>query len=368
MDVDELVAGRYRLTERLGGGGMGVVWQAHDERLRRTVAIKEVILPPALDDTRLEEIRRRTMREGRIAAKLTHPQLIAVYDVIEDDGRPFIVMEYLPSTSLSRLLADRGTLPPEEVARIGAGSAAALASAHAAGVVHRDVKPANILVGEDGTVKITDFGVSRVVEDVTGTTTGTFVGTPAYLAPEVAQGREVTFAGDVYSLGATLYTAVEGTPPAGKSDNPMLLLHRIASGDVVPPTQAGPLTGIILRLLSTDPDQRPTMEQARAELAELTGGTPEPVPEPAPAPPAPPPAPPPAAPAPEPTPPAPPGKRHRGVLALAALFVVVAVATTLIVLATTDDPPPDDNAAPPPAADSTTTMPSTENTTTTTEP
>ncbi|MCT2581640.1 serine/threonine-protein kinase [Actinophytocola gossypii] len=350
MNVDDLVAGRYRLTERLGAGGMGVVWRAHDERLRRTVAIKEVLLPPALDDTRLDEIRRRTMREGRIAAKLHHPQLIAVYDVIEDDGRPFIVMEHLPSTSLSRVLDDKGALPPQEVARIGAEAAAALASAHAAGVVHRDVKPANILVGDNGTVKITDFGVSRVVEDVTGTSTGTFVGSPAYLAPEVAQGRDVTFPGDVYSLGATLYTAVEGNPPAGKSDNPMLLLHRIASGSVEPPTKAGPLTDILLRLLHADPDQRPTMEQARTTLAAIADGrTAEP--------------PPPTAPVPPPAP-AREANRRRGPLALAALFVVVAVATTLIVLATTGDDT--DNPAAPPDPSPTESTPDT-NTNTQTE-
>ncbi|MGH3880395.1 MAG: serine/threonine-protein kinase, partial [Actinophytocola sp.] len=272
MSAEQIVAGRYRLAERLGGGGMGVVWRAHDERLRRTVAVKQVILPPSLDEARLEEIRRRTMREGRIAAKLHHPQLITVYDVVEDDGRPYLIMEYLPSTSLAKRLSEHGTLQPEETARIGAQAAAALASAHAGGVVHRDVKPGNILVGDNGTVKITDFGVSRVVEDVTGTVTGTFVGTPAYLAPEVAQGKDNTFAADVYSLGATIYTTVEGASPAGASDNPMLLLHRIASGAVNPPRRAGPLTGILLRMLATDPKARPTMEEARAALEEIVAG------------------------------------------------------------------------------------------------
>ena len=125
MSADQIIAGRYRLAERLGGGGMGVVWQAHDEMLRRTVAVKQVILPPSLDDERLAEIRRRTMREGRIAAKLHHPQLITVYDVIEDEGRPYLVMEYLPSTSLAKQLEEQGPLPPTEVARIGATAATA---------------------------------------------------------------------------------------------------------------------------------------------------------------------------------------------------------------------------------------------------
>jgi len=349
MDVDQVVAGRYRLTERVGGGGMGVVWQAHDERLRRTVAVKEVIMPPGLDESRLAEIRRRTMREGRIAAKLHHPQLITVYDVVEDGGRPYLIMEYLPSTSLSAMLADGDTLPPTEVARIGAQAAAALAAAHAAGVVHRDVKPANILVGAEDTVKITDFGISRVVEDVTGTVTGTFVGTPAYLAPEVAQGREVTFPSDVYSLGATLYTAVEGTPPAGRSDNPMLLLHRIASGEVVAPKQAGPLTDVLLKLLSSDPTQRPTMHDARAALARIAAG------EPAPAKPAAPAAAPAAAPVSQPaSPPAAqptdqterPAKR-RAVVALAALVVVLAVATTLVLVYNNRDESGDATSGPP---------------------
>ncbi|MGH3759445.1 protein kinase domain-containing protein [Actinophytocola sp.] len=330
MSADQIVAGRYRLGERLGGGGMGVVWQAHDERLRRTVAVKQVILPPSLEQARLEEIRRRTMREGRIAAKLHHPQLITVYDVIEDDGRPYLVMEYLPSTSLSKRLAEVATLPPEETARIGAQAAAALAAAHAAGVVHRDVKPGNVLVGDSGTVKITDFGVSRVVEDVTGTATGTFVGTPAYLAPEVAQGKDVTFASDVYSLGATLYTAVEGRSPAGSSDNPMLLLHRIASGATVPPTQAGPLAGILVRMLSVDPNQRPTMEEARAALEDVAAGGTTRSATPA------------AAPAATPTTTPATGdgtpRRRRAVALLALVCVLVAVTTTVVVLNTTGQP------------------------------
>ncbi|GAB1513092.1 serine/threonine-protein kinase [Actinophytocola sp. KF-1] len=351
MGSHRVVAGRYRLDERLGSGGMGVVWRAHDVRLQRTVAVKEVLLPPALDESRLAEIRTRTMREGRIAARLDHPQLTAVYDVLEDGGRPFLVMEYLPSKSLSRVLDERGALPYREVARLGAQAAAALAAAHAAGVVHRDVKPANLLVGDDDTVKITDFGVSRVVEDVTWTTTGTFVGTPAYLAPEVAQGKEVTYASDVYSLGATLYTAVEGTPPTGTSSNPMLLLHRIASGDIVPPKQAGPLGGVLMRLLSTDPADRPTMAQAHTALAEIAEDR-----EPTAVLPAPVPAPPPAAPA--PPPPAQGGsprrRRAAAILALAALFVVVAVATTLLVL-DRDGTPPDDKAGAPVAEKTTTT-------------
>jgi eukaryotic-like serine/threonine-protein kinase len=357
MSDDRTVAGRYRLGERLGGGGMGVVWQAHDERLRRTVAVKQVILPASLDDARLEEIRRRTMREGRIAAKLHHPQLITVYDVIEDDGRPYLIMEYLPSTSLSKKLEEDGTLPPAEAARIGVQAAAALSAAHGAGVVHRDVKPGNILVGDNGTVKITDFGVSRVVEDVTGTATGTFVGTPAYLAPEVAQGKDVTFKSDVYSLGATLYQAVEGTSPVGKSDNPMRLLHRIASGTVIPPVKAGPLAPLLMRMLSTDPAERPTMPEAKAALDELTAEAPTTVPDS----PAPPPTPA-AAPAATPAPSAPveerEPRRRRAALLLTAVCVLVAVVTTLVALNVGESGEP--TAAPPATSEKPKPEPSTQ--------
>jgi hypothetical protein len=257
------IAGRYRLQERLGSGNMGAVWRAFDERLRRTVAVKQVHVPAGLTGTQNDELVRRTMREGRIAARLLHPRLITVYDVVEDNGRPYLIMEHFPSRSLATL----GTLPYPDVARIGAEVAEALTAAHDAGVVHRDVKPANILVGADGSTKLTDFGVSRVVEDLTATMTGMFAGTPAYLAPEVAKGGQATFASDVYSLGATLYAVVEGAPPAGSSSNPMGLLYRVASGEINPPKNAGPLTDVLTRLLSTDPADRPKVTQARLSLA-----------------------------------------------------------------------------------------------------
>jgi eukaryotic-like serine/threonine-protein kinase len=265
-DNDRLVAGRYRLITRLGSGGMGVVWQAYDERLDRTVAVKKLLLPAELTGPQTEEVKRKAMREGRIAAKLQHPHSIMVYDVTEDGGQSYLIMEYLPSKSLSVVLAERGSMPPAEVAEIGAQAAAALASAHAVGVVHRDVKPGNVLLGDDGTVKITDFGISRAVEDVTGTLTGVIAGTPAYLSPEVAKGERATFASDVFSLGATLYTAVEGSPPFGTSDNAMAMLYRIASKDPTPPTRAGAMTEVLMQLLRRDPNQRPTMAQVRDAL------------------------------------------------------------------------------------------------------
>jgi serine/threonine protein kinase len=350
MSEERVIAGRYRLIERLGSGGMGVVWKAKDERLRRTVAVKQVLMPAGLSAPQNEEIVRRTMREGRIAAKLAHPQLITVYDVIEDGGEPYLIMEYLPSISLSQLLAERGTLPPEEVAAIGAEAAAALAAAHAAGVVHRDIKPANVLIGDDGTVKITDFGVSRVVADITGTTTGTFTGTPAYLSPEVAKGSQATFASDVYSLGATLYTAVEGNPPAGSNANPMATLYRVASGEIDPPKKAGPLTDVLLSLLNADPDQRPTMPDARAALA---GSPAEPV-LPAPVAPVGPSA---------PVQDKPPARRRRAVVIAVGLLVVALVAAGATLLLNRADTPSNAGSGP---TDSST--PSTGEPTTSTEP
>jgi eukaryotic-like serine/threonine-protein kinase len=269
---DRVVAGRYRLGARLGSGAMGIVWQAHDDRLHRTVAVKQLLLQPGLTDAQADEAHRRSLREGRIAARLSHPNAITVYDVAEHDGQPWLIMEYLPSRSLATVIAEQGALPPEEVARIGTQVAAALMAAHAAGIVHRDVKPANVLLGDDGTVKITDFGISRAVGDVTVTATGMLAGTPAYLAPEVAKGQEPTASSDVFSLGSTMYTAVEGHSPFGLGENTLALLYAVAAGKVTPPRQAGPLTALLMRLLRADPVDRPTMIEARDGLAAVAAG------------------------------------------------------------------------------------------------
>jgi serine/threonine protein kinase len=234
-----LVAGRYRLLERIGGGGMGAVWLASDELLGRQVAVKQVLPPPTADETAVAQQRQRALREGRIAARLSHPHAIAVYDVALEDGAPWLVMEYLPSRSLAEVLHEDGVLPVDQVAQVGAQVADALAATHAAGIVHRDVKPANVLIGRgprvEGLVKITDFGISHASDDVTLTQTGQITGTPAFLAPEVARGGEVTPESDVFSLGATLYTCLEGHPPFGMDDNALRLLHRVAGGEVIPP-------------------------------------------------------------------------------------------------------------------------------------
>ncbi|MEJ3652868.1 serine/threonine-protein kinase [Actinomycetes bacterium KLBMP 9759] len=272
------VGGRYRLDERIGAGAMGAVWRGTDELLNRTVAVKELLAaaapPTAAGGDALEESRQRILREGRIGARLQHPHVISMFDVVVHDDRPWLVMEYLPSKSLSAVIAEKGPLSPSEAAKIGRDVADGLAAAHMAGVVHRDIKPGNVLIGEDGRVKLTDFGVSRAVDDVQLTRTGLIAGTPAFLSPEVAQGRTPTSASDVFALGATLYATVEGTPPFGLDDNAYALLHKVATGFVPPPKHAGPLTGIIMRLLSTDPEDRPSATQARDALAALDGGSP----------------------------------------------------------------------------------------------
>ncbi|MDQ3154293.1 MAG: protein kinase, partial [Actinomycetota bacterium] len=278
-DGPRLVADRYRLDERIGSGAMGVVWRAHDERLDRTVAVKQLLLQPGLSAAEAADSRARAMREGRIAARLQHPHAISVFDVaLGPDGEggegtePWLVMEYLPSRSLATVLAEQGPLPPREVARIGRQVADALAAAHGAGIVHRDIKPGNVLLGEDGTVKITDFGISRASWDVTVTRTGVLAGTPAYFAPEVARGEVPGPASDVFSLGATLYTAVEGAPPFGLDENTLALLRAVADGKVHPPQRAGPLHAVLMRLLRDDPAERPVMAGARDMLAGIASG------------------------------------------------------------------------------------------------
>jgi eukaryotic-like serine/threonine-protein kinase len=280
-----LIADRYRLDQRIGAGAMGVVWRAHDERLDRTVAIKELLMQPGLPEADAQTARDRAMREGRIAARLQHPHAIHVYDVALDDATgasgqvvPWLVMEYLPARSLAAALAEQGTLAPHEAARIGQQVAAALAAAHKAGIVHRDVKPGNVLLGQDGIVKITDFGISRASWDTTVTRTGVLAGTPAYFAPEVARGEPPGPASDVFSLGSTLYAAVEGEPPFGLEDNALALLRTAAEGRIRPLQRAGPLSAVLMRLLANDPAARPSMAEAVTALgAVATRGTLPPV-------------------------------------------------------------------------------------------
>jgi eukaryotic-like serine/threonine-protein kinase len=232
MTADRLISGRYRLGDPIGTGAMGVVWRADDVRLRRTVAVKQLLLNPGLTRVQAMEAKLRAMREGRIAARLHHPNAVTVFDVAEEDGQPWLVMEFVDAPSLAALMRDSGPLEPRRVARIGAQVADALAAAHDAGIVHRDVKPANVLVTGNGTAKITDFGISRAVGDVTVTSTGFLAGTPAYLAPEIARGEDSSPSSDVFALGSTLYAAVEGAPPFGEGENPLATLHAVARADV----------------------------------------------------------------------------------------------------------------------------------------
>jgi len=268
---DTVLVGRYRLLQQIGAGGMGVVWRAYDERLGRDVAVKRLHTRAGLDPEEAEVWSHRAMREARITARLHHPHAVPVFDVVEHDGRPCLVMQYFPSRSLAELLAEHGRMPVPEVARLGAEVASALAAAHRARIVHRDVKPANVLIAPDGTARITDFGIAHAMGDVSLTTTGMVTGTPAYLAPEVAKGGDASPASDVFSLGSTLYAALEGRPPFGTSENAMALLHLVASGDVVPPQSAGPLGPVLLRMLAVDPASRPSMEEVAEALSVRSG-------------------------------------------------------------------------------------------------
>ena len=266
-----VIAGRYRLMNRIGSGGMGHVWLAWDERLNRAVAVKQLHSPVGLPEAEARVAHDRAMREARITARLHHPNAVPVFDVVDHEGQPCLVMQYLPSRSLQAVLTERGPLPAREVARIGSELAAALAAAHRADIVHRDVKPGNVLLADDGTARITDFGISHALGDASLTSTGMVTGTPAYLAPEVARGTSSSAASDVFSLGATLYAAVEGAPPFGTGENAMALLHRVASGSITPPSD-GPLTPVLLAMLAAAPEDRPAMQEVSGVLAEVAAG------------------------------------------------------------------------------------------------
>lgn len=269
-DAEKWIGGRYRLVRQLAAGGMGTVWEGWDERLHRTVAIKQLQMQTGLSGADAEVAAKRVMREARLTARLHHPNAVQVFDVVDDNGRPCLVMQYVPSRSLQEVVRSDGPLDPPAAARIGTQVAAALAAAHRAGIVHRDVKPGNVLIAEDGTAKITDFGISHAVDDVSLTSTGLVTGTPAYLAPEVARGADSGFASDVYSLGATLYMAVEGQPPTGDdSGNPMAVLHRAASGDTIPPVRSGPLTPALTAMMAVDPATRPNMIEVANRLTDV---------------------------------------------------------------------------------------------------
>ncbi|MFI6393181.1 serine/threonine-protein kinase [Nonomuraea sp. NPDC050547] len=269
---DWLLGGRYRLQAELGRGGMGRVWRGHDELLDRAVAVKEVILDRRPPGDRAALLG-RTMSEARLAARLSHPHIAAVYDVVEADGRPWIVLQLIPAPTLADVLAERGPLPPADVAGIGLQVLEALQAAHAAGIVHRDVKPANILLADAGRhAVLTDFGLATTLMQPAQsglTQADIVVGTPAYISPERARGAAPTAESDLWSLGVTLFTAVEGRCPF-EQGSPLATISAVLTADPVPFVRAGPLAPLLTGLLVKDPARRTGVDDARRRLRHIT--------------------------------------------------------------------------------------------------
>jgi len=264
-----VIAGRYRLEHVLGNGSMGTVWAAYDEFLQRKVAVKEVLLPPGIPAGEADALRERTLREARAIAVLSHPNVVTLHDIARQDGEPFVVMELVPSRSLAEVVRQQGPLSTQQTAAVADAVAAGLEAAHRAGITHRDVKPGNVLVGDSGQIKLTDFGIARNVAENTMTSTGIMLGSPAYIAPEVASGQEVTPAADLWSLGATLFAVVEGVPPYDADDDPLATVTEVVHGSVPRPTAAGPLEPVITGLMVKDPDARMSLAEVRRRLRPL---------------------------------------------------------------------------------------------------
>src|SRR5215467_12794730 len=267
-----VVAGRYELLDPVGHGAMGTVWRARDLRLDREVAVKEVRVPGPMTYQDQNVLRERSLREARVAARLSHPGVVIVHDVIEAEGTPWIIMELVPSRSLAQVLAEDGPLPPARAAMMGMTLLEALGSAHAAGVVHRDVKPGNILVTPEGRAVLTDFGIATLHGDPGLTQAGMVMGTPGFCAPERIRGQPASPASDLWSLGATLYAAVEGRGPFEGQGSAMAVLASIVHGDPPPAKSAGPLGPVITALMSRDPATRPDACTARRLLAAACAG------------------------------------------------------------------------------------------------
>jgi Protein kinase domain len=279
----DLVAVRYRLVEPLGKGGMGRVWKARDEVLHRDVAIKHVVLPAGLSDAEQEELHQQTLREARAAARISHPNVVQIHDVLRADDQSWIVMEYVPSRSLLQVMREDGPLPPGYVAAIGVSVLAALEVAHRNGVLHRDVKPSNVLIARDGRVVLTDFGLASTEEPEraegpddarAADENKSVLGAPEYIAPERAHDGSSSARADLWSLGATLYAAVEGRTPFART-SPLETLTALATESPAPMRHAGPLTPVIEGLLRKDPAARISADEAGRMLRRVaTGGNP----------------------------------------------------------------------------------------------
>ncbi|WP_344876874.1 serine/threonine-protein kinase [Allokutzneria multivorans] len=281
VDVGRVVGGRYRLVAELGSGGFGRVWRAHDETLGVDVAVKEMRMPSGLSQAEQDERLARAVREARNAARLrNHENIVAIYDAVTDDGRPWIVMELVEGLSLAEHVAAHGPLSTDMAAKLAKALLSAVGAAHQEGLVHRDVKPANVMITDGGKVLLTDFGTAVHHTDTALTATGMFIGSLEYLAPERLRTDGLP-ASDLYSVGVTVYQAVEGTSPF-RRDSPEGTLAALLLGEVPPPSRAGELTELITRLLDKDPDARPTVSEAMAMIdgADRTEILKKPSPEP----------------------------------------------------------------------------------------
>ncbi|MEU6447912.1 protein kinase [Streptomyces sp. NPDC046979] len=263
-----LLAGRYRLGDVLGRGGMGTVWRAQDETLGRTVAVKELRFPGNIDEEEKRRLITRTLREAKAIARIRNNGAVTVYDVVEEDDRPWIVMELVEGKSLAEAIREDGLLEPKRAAEVGLAVLDVLRSAHREGILHRDVKPSNVLIAEDGRVVLTDFGIAQVEGDPSITSTGMLVGAPSYISPERARGHKPGPAADLWSLGGLLYAAVEGTPPYDKG-SAIATLTAVMTENLEEPKNAGPLRDVIYGLLNKDPAHRLDDAAARAMLTKV---------------------------------------------------------------------------------------------------
>ncbi|TCR25095.1 serine/threonine-protein kinase [Streptomyces sp. BK205] len=264
-ESERLLAGRYRLGGVLGRGGMGTVWRAEDETLGRTVAVKELRFPASIDEDEKRRLITRTLREAKAIARIRNTSAVTVYDVVDEDDRPWIVMELVEGKSLAEVIREDGLLEPKRAAEVGLAILDVLRSAHREGILHRDVKPSNVLISEDGRVVLTDFGIAQVEGDPSITSTGMLVGAPSYISPERARGHKPGPAADLWSLGGLLYAAVEGAPPYDKG-SAIATLTAVMTEPLEEPKNAGPLKDVIYGLLSKDPAQRLDDSRARAML------------------------------------------------------------------------------------------------------